>query len=132
MARAYSRRATLREKTMRLSKTIAIGLIAAVGIPAVLAAKDPSPKKIMEMAADCAYVVGVAEGNGVKLNYTSADWLTMTRLMEQNFGFNSDEAMQLARAKRERQARVMGADDAYKSMLRTAQNCDREMAVIQS
>jgi len=117
---------------MRLSKTITIGLIAAVGIPAVLAAKDPSPKKMMEMVADCAYVVGVAEGNGAKLNYTSADWLTIARLMEQKFGFNSDEAMKLARAKRERQARVMGADEAYQSMLRTAKSCDREMAVIQS
>lgn len=117
---------------MRLSKTIAFGLIGALAIPAALAAKDPSPKKLMELSADCAYVVGVAEGNGAKLNYTSADWMTITRLMEQNYGFNSDEAMQLARAKRERQARVMGADKAYKSMLRTAQSCDREMAVIQS
>jgi hypothetical protein len=117
---------------MRISKTIAFGLIGALAIPAALAAKDPSPKKIMEMAADCTYVVGVAEGNRVKLKYTSADWMTVTRLLEQNYGFNSDEAMQLARAKRERQARVMGADQAYKSMLKTAQSCDREMAVIKS
>lgn len=117
---------------MRLSNSIALGLIAATAMPASLAAKDPSPKKLMELSADCAYVVGVAEGNGVKLNYTSADWLTVARLMEQKFGFNSDEAMKLARAKRERQARVMGADEAFKSMLRTAQSCDREMAVIQS
>lgn len=117
---------------MRLSKTIAFGLIGALAIPAALAAKDPGPKKLMELSADCAYVVGVAEGNGAKLKYTSADWMTITRLMEQNYGFNSDEAMQLARAKRERQARVMGADKAYKSMLRTAQSCDREMGVIKS
>lgn len=117
---------------MRLSKTIALGLITALAAPASLGAKDPSPKKLMEMAADCAYVVGVAEGNGGKLNYTSADWLTIIRLMEQSYGFNSDEAIKLARAKRERQARVMGADEAYKSMLRTAKSCDREMAVIQS
>lgn len=117
---------------MRLSNTIVLGLIAAMAVPAALAAKDPSPKKLMELSADCAYVVGVAEGNGAKLNYTSADWLTIIRLMEQSYGFNSDEAMKLARAKRERQARTMGADAAYKSMLRTAQSCDREMAVIQS
>jgi len=117
---------------MRLSSTIALGLIAAIATPAALAAKDPSPKKLLELSADCAYVVGVAEGNGVKLNYTSADWLTVARLIEQKAGFNSDEAMKLARAKRERQARTMGADAAYNSMLRTAQSCDREMAVIQS
>lgn len=123
---------------MRFATTITCGLIAALCLPALslpaaaLAAKDPGPKKAMELSADCAYVVGVAEGNGVKLNYTSADWLTFARLLEQKFGFNSDEATQLARAKRERQARIMGADQAYKSMLKTAKSCDREMAVIQS
>lgn len=123
---------------MRFATPVTCGLIAALCLPALclptvaLAAKDPSPKKLMEVSADCAYVVGVAESNGVKLDYTSADWLTFARLLEQKFGFNSDEATQLAIAKRNRQARVMGADEAYQSMLRTAKSCDREMAVIQS
>lgn len=118
---------------MRFGKPITCGLIAALCLPAAaLAAKDPSPKKLMETSADCAYVVGVAESNGVELNYTAADWLAIARLVEQNFGFNSDEALKLARAKRERQARVMGAYEAYQSMLRSAKSCDREMAVIQS
>lgn len=104
--------------------------ILAASTPAV--AKDPSPKKLMDMAARCAYVVGVAEGSNVQLNYGSADWYSVVRLLEQNTGLDGEQYLKLAQAKYNKRARVMGADEAYKYMLGLAKTCDREMAVIQS
>ena len=49
-------------------------------------AKDPSPKKLLEMSAGCAYVVSIAEGSDVTLNYGSADWLGLVRIIEQRTG----------------------------------------------
>jgi|TARA_B100002049_G_scaffold219451_1_gene187202 ethanolamine ammonia-lyase large subunit len=47
-------------------------------------AKDPSPKKLLEMSAGCAYVVSIAEGSDVTLNYGSADWLGKAALGHPN------------------------------------------------
>ena len=95
-------------------------------------AKDPSPKKLMEMSAGCTYVVSVAEGSNVRLNYGSADWLGIVRILEQRTGLDGEKAIELAKAKYKKRARVMGADEAYSYMLNRARECDREMAVIQS
>ena len=102
----------------------------AFGQPVI--AKDVSPKKIMEMSAGCAYVVSIAEGSNVTLNYGSADWLSLVRILEQRTGLDGEKAMQKAKAKYNKRARVMGADEARSHMLKRARDCDREMAVIQS
>lgn len=118
-----------------VSKTSISLLGAAAGLlvlaaPAV--AKDPSPKKLMEMSASCVYVVSIAEGSKVNLNYGSADWLNIVRILEQRTGLDGEQSIELAKAKYNRRARVMGADEAYRYMLNRARECDREMAVIQS
>ncbi len=95
-------------------------------------AKDPSPKKLLEMSAGCAYVVSIAEGSEVNLNYGSADWLGLVRIIEQRTGLDGEKAIQTAKAKYNKRARVMGADEARNHMLKRARDCDREMAVIQS
>lgn len=95
-------------------------------------AKDPSPKRLMEMSAGCAYVVSIAEGSDVTLNYGSADWLGIIRILEQRTGLDGEKAIQTAKAKYNKRARVMGADEARNHMLKRARDCDREMAVIQS
>ena len=97
-----------------------------------VSAKDPSPKKLMEMSAGCAYVVGVAEGSNLQLNYGSDAWLSIVGILEQRTGIDGEKAIQTAKAKYNKRARVMGADEAYKYMLNRAKECDREMAVIQS
>ena len=95
-------------------------------------AKDPSPKKLMSMSAGCAYVVAIAEGSNVDLNYGSAEWMGIVQLLEQRYGLDGDQAIQLAKAKYNKRARVMGADEARSHMLNRARECDREMAVILS
>lgn len=95
-------------------------------------AKDASPKKLMEMSAGCAYVVSIAEGSDVTLNYGSVDWLSIIRILEQRTGLDGEKAIQTAKAKYNKRARVMGADEARNHMLNRALDCDREMAVIQS
>ena len=83
-------------------------------------------------ADGCAYVVGVAEGSNVQLNYGSADWIGVVGILEQRTGLDGEKAINEARAKYKKRARVMGADEAYQYMLGRAQECDREMAVLQS
>ena len=95
-------------------------------------AKDPSPKKLLEMSAGCAYVVSIAEGSDVSLNYGSAEWIGLVRIIEQRTGLDGEKAIQTAKAKYNKRARVMGADEARSHMLDRARECDREMAVIQS
>lgn len=108
-------------------------MIAAITVPATpLMAKDPSPKKLMDMVASCTYVVGVAEGNNVKLRYSSADWVGVMRQFEQKTGLDSEPSLQLAKAKYNRRARVMGADEALAYMKSQSKQCDKEMAVIKS
>ena len=109
--------------------------LAVVGIAlssAPVMAKNPSPKKLMELSAQCAYVTGIAEGNNIKLNYGSAEWINIIRLLEQKTGLDGEQSLNLAKAKYGKRANVMGADEAFKYMLGRAQDCDREMAVIQS
>ena len=97
-----------------------------------VSAKEMSMKKLMAMSAGCAYVTSVAEGSDVQLNYGSAAWLEIVGILEQKSGIDGENAIATAKAKYNKRARVMGADEAYKYMLSRAQDCDREMAVIQS
>jgi len=107
--------------------------VLAITMPAVpLHAKDPSPQQLMDMAAGCAYIVGIAEGNNVKLNYGSADWMNVVRQLERVTGLDGEQSLKLAKAKYNKRARVMGADEALSHMKSRSKECDREMAVIQS
>ena len=103
-------------------------LVAAMSAPAA----SQSPKELMEISAGCAYVVGIAEGNNVPLNYGAADWMTIVQLIEERTDLDGDKALEKAKAKYEKRARVMGADEALNYMLERSRECDREMAVIQS
>ena len=112
-----------------ISLVCGAALLALAG-PAI--AKDPSPKSLMAMSAGCVYVVSVAEGSNVELNYGSADWMGIVRILEQKTGLDGERALKEAKAKYNKRARVMGADEARSYMLNRARECDREMAVIQS
>lgn len=118
-------------------KTTFIAALAAAGaallpITSPAIAGGPSPKQMMEMSAGCAYVVAIAEGNDVSLNYPSSDWLSIVQALQDRTGLDGEKAIQTAKAKYKKRARVMGADEAFQYMLKRAQECDREMAVIQS
>ncbi|WP_017672041.1 hypothetical protein [Blastomonas sp. AAP53] len=116
------------------SISLAVGVaIVAIATPIVpISAKDPSPQKLMDMAAGCAYVVSIAEGNNVKLRYGSADWMNVIRQLERVTGLDGEQSLKLAKAKYNKRARVMGADEALSHMKSRSKDCDREMAVIQS
>lgn len=113
-----------------LSASLAVAVVAAVAFAMPATAKNPSAKKLMDMAARCAYVVGIAENSNVATQYGSAEWLSIIRQLEQATGLDSENYLEQAKAKYNRRARVMGADDAYKHMLSIAKVCDREMGVI--
>lgn len=117
---------------LKLNLPLSVATIALAMASAPASAKSPSPQKLMDISASCAYVVGIAEGNNVKLNYGSADWMNLIRLLEQKAGLDGEKSLSSAEAKYNKRARVMGADEAFKYMLARAQDCDREMAVIQS
>ncbi len=118
---------------MLLKPSATIAAAAAILLLAAPAnAKDPSPKKLMQMAAGCAYVVSVAEGSNVQLNYGSGDWLGVVELLQERTGIDGEHALAEAKAKYNKRARVMGADEAYRHMLDRAKDCDREMAVLMS
>lgn len=101
-------------------------------LAAPVIAGGPSPKKLMEWSAGCAYVVSIAEGNDVALNYGSQDWLAFVQILQDRTGLDGEKAILDAKAKYKKRARVMGADEAFRYMLGRAKDCDREMAVIQS
>ncbi len=116
---------------LKLSSLFPLAAIGIALVAAPVSAKGPSPKKLMEISASCAYVVGVAEGNEVQLNYGSADWMNIIRLIEQKTGLDGEQSLISAKAKYNKRARVMGADEAYNYMLGRSKDCDREMAVFQ-
>lgn len=118
---------------MRSLSLAACATILALHVPAApLLARDPSPQQLMEMAAGCAYIVGIAEGNNVQLTYGSADWMNVVRQIERVTGLDGEQSLKLARAKYDKRARVMGANEALAHMKSRSKECDREMAVIQS
>lgn len=118
---------------MRLPLLSFCVFITAISVPALPAlAKNPSPQKLMDMAARCTYVTSVAEGSNVNLNYGTAEWTNLIRILEQKTGLDGEASLTRAEAKYNKRARVMGADEAYNYMLSMAKDCDREMAVIQS
>lgn len=116
------------------SKLLAVcATILAINVPAApLWAKNPSPQKLMDIAASCAYIVSIAEGNNVKLSYGSADWMSLVQQLERVTGLDGEKSLNLAKAKYDKRARVMGADEALSHMKSRSKECDREMAVIQS
>ena len=119
------------KKTSFVAALVAAGAaLLPLATPAI--AGGPSPKKMMEMSASCAYVVAIAEGNNVSLNYPSSDWLSVVQILQDRTGLDGEKAIETAKAKYKKRARVMGADEAFQYMIKRAQDCDREMAVIQS
>ena len=116
---------------MKYSSLLSMAAVVIALVSAPVAAKSPSPKKLMDISASCAYVVGIAEGNEVQLNYGSADWMNVIRLIEQQTGLDGEQSLISAKAKYNKRARVMGADEAYNYMLGRSKDCDREMAVFQ-
>lgn len=116
---------------MKYSSLLSLAAVVIALVSAPVSAKSPSPKKLMDISASCAYVVGIAEGNEVQLNYGSADWMNIIRLIEQQTGLDGEQSLNLAKAKYNKRARVMGADEAYNYMLGRSRDCDREMAVFQ-
>lgn len=118
---------------MRSISLAVCAALLAINVPVMpLSAKGPSPQKLMDMAAGCAYIVSIAEGNNVRLNYGSADWMNVVRQLERVTGLDGEQSLKLARAKYDKRARVMGADEALSYLKSRSKECDREMAVIQS
>ena len=116
---------------MRLKCFLTIACLAAAAAAAAPAgAREPSARKVAKMMGDCAYVVNVAEANGVQLNHTSDDWgKWLSRYAEAN-GFDAERQVETARAKYRKRSRVLGADKALSDMIANARKCDQQLEAI--
>lgn len=84
-------------------------------------------QKIMRMVSECAYVVRIAEGNGVRLNNPSSLWdqakaATAVKLQLDPARYDAE-----ARAKYQKRERVMGSAEALQKLIQRARDCDAEL-----
>lgn len=116
---------------MRLKCFLTLACLAAAATAAAPAgAREPSARKVAKMMGDCAYVVDVAESNGVQLNYKSQDWgQWLTRYAEEN-GFDAEQQVEMAKAKYRKRSRVLGADKTLSDMIANARKCDQQLEAI--
>lgn len=104
---------------------IATAVLLAMGSP--LQARDASPEDVMKATGECVYVVNVAEGNGLTLNYSSEQWAQVIGMFAERYKLDAKKYVDKAKAKYRKRARVMGADEALQHMLGRARSCDREL-----
>lgn len=106
---------------------VAIAMTMMIGSPTTVAASNSEAKDALRLICECAYVVRIAEGNGVKLRNSSATWSQAKAAVAEQTGLNTQEFDQAARAKWERRQRVMGASDAMRRLADRARDCDKQL-----
>lgn len=102
----------------------AISVSLCMGVPSVGHAASKEEQKLVRLLAECAYAVRVAEGNGVKLNNTSAMWDQALAGAGVKFAVDTARAQTEARLKFQKRERVMGSGDALRKVIEVARDCD--------
>lgn len=92
--------------------------------PSIAAAASKKEKKLMESITNCAYVMEIAEANGARYNYQARQVVEMREQFSQMLGLASGPYIEKARAKANKRARVMGADNALRDIMSRAKKCD--------
>lgn len=95
--------------------------------PVAGSAASKQDQKIMRLLTQCAYVVKIAEGNGVKLRNSSAQWEQATANAAMQLKLDPKPYVEEARAKYKRRERVMGSGDAVRNMIQRARECDAQL-----
>ncbi|MDN3646243.1 hypothetical protein QWY75_08520 [Pontixanthobacter aestiaquae] len=105
----------------------AIAMTAILGAPTTAAASNSEAEDALRLICECAYVVRIAEGNGVKLRNSSAIWSQAKATVAEKTGLSTREYDELARAKWERRLRNLGARDAMRRIADRARDCDKQL-----
>ncbi|MEM7689752.1 MAG: hypothetical protein AAF291_12090 [Pseudomonadota bacterium] len=111
--------------TRKLGLTLA--LVSLALSPTAVHAASKQDKKMMKLIAQCAYVVKMAEGNGVKLRNSAATWEQATANVAMQLKLDPVPYINEARAKYKKRERVMGSGDAVRSMIARAKECDAQL-----
>lgn len=111
--------------TRTITLAFATASLALCPTGAIAASKDD--KKMMRLIAQCAYVVKIAEGNGVKLRNSSALWEQATANAAMQLKLDPAPFIEEAKAKYKKRERVMGSGDAVRNMIQRARDCDAQL-----
>lgn len=103
----------------------AFAVVASMPTASIAASKED--KKVMRLIAECAYVVKVAEGNGVKLRNSAAKWDQATAGAGLKLGIDPASYQAEARAKYKKRERVMGSGEALRKLIGRARDCDAQL-----
>lgn len=105
----------------------AISVSLCAGVPSVGHAASKEDQKNLRGLAECAYLVRIAEGNGVSLKTNSSMW----DQVKANFAFQTKldlaRADEEARAKFKRRERVLGSGKVMQEIIRGARNCEENI-----
>lgn len=95
--------------------------------PSVTIAQSKDEKKMLRMVAECTYVVNIAEQNGVRLRNSAGSWREIQSNVSQQLNVDVTKYVTEAKAKYDKRARVMGADEALRKIAQRAQDCDAQL-----
>ena len=101
---------------------VAISALSLLSHPVLAASKEET--KMLKSAAECTYVVQIAEENGVKLNNSSDTWANLLMQASDKLGLDAGAYYNEAKAKYESRARTMGDDNTLTKMIDNARKCD--------
>lgn len=105
----------------------AISASLCIAVPSVGHAASKEDQKIMRMVSECAYVVRVAEGNGISLNNPSSLWDQAKAATGVKLKLDPAQYDAEARAKYKKRERVMGASEAMQKVIQRARDCDAQL-----
>ncbi|MEH6759107.1 MAG: hypothetical protein V7676_16580 [Parasphingorhabdus sp.] len=101
---------------------LAISALSLSTHPALAASKQEA--KMLKSAAECTYVVQIAEENGIKLKNSSDTWANLLMQASDKLGLDAGAYYNEAKAEYESRAKTMGADNTLTKMIDNARKCD--------
>lgn len=105
----------------------AISASLCIGVPSVGHAASKEDKKNLRLLAECAYVVRIAQGNGVRLKGDSSMWDQVKANFAVQTQLDLATADAEARAKFKRRERTFGSEQALRDIIKIARDCDAQV-----
>lgn len=114
---------------VRIRRAIAALLLVSAPFAAITpaAAKKSEEETLMQLAAECGYVISQAEGEGSQMSHGSDTWNTIVSNVSQSTGLDARPYIEMAVAKYKRMQRKMGADYTFKRLKNRAQECNAQL-----
>ncbi|NCP13033.1 MAG: hypothetical protein GW858_02580 [Sphingomonadales bacterium] len=105
----------------------AVSVSLCLGVPTVGHAASKEDQKNLRGLAECAYLVRIAEGNGVQLKTNSSMWDQAKANLAFQAQLDAARADEEARAKFKRRERVLGSEKVMQEIIRGARNCESQI-----